>query len=279
MKAIPKRLLATTIIIYYTALLHSCSDGSEKKTIASVNIKDRSTPFIDYAVVDSFPHDTTSFTEGLLFHNGKLFESTGHADSYPSSRSLFGIVDLKNGRIDTKAEIDKKKYFGEGIIFLKNKIYQLTDTNHIGFIYDEEKLKKIGEFHYEGDGWGLTTNGTSIIMSNGSSNLCYRDPVTFKTIKTLAIADNNGPVSNINELELVNGFIYANQWLTDYILKIDSSSGYVVGKLDVSSLKTLAKSKYPYCAETNGIAYNPVSNELYVTGKLWPVIYALKFGN
>jgi glutamine cyclotransferase len=206
-----------------------------------------------------------------------LFESTGHTSSYPSSRSLFGPVDLKNGRIDIKAEIDKNKYFGEGIAFLKDRIYQLTDTTHIGFVYNAETFKKLGSFTYDGEGWGLTTNGRDLIMSNGSSNLYYREPSTFKIIKTLNVTDNNGPVQNVNELEMIHGYIYANQWLTDNILKIDTTTGKVVGKLDLSSLKTEVKMKYPFSEETNGIAYDSVTNKVCVTGKLWPLIYEIQF--
>jgi glutamine cyclotransferase len=116
-------------------------------------------------------------------------------------------------------------------------------------------------------------------MSNGSSNIVYRDPINFKPVKTLNVTDNNGPVSNINELELINGFIYANQWRTDYILKIDTSSGKVVGKLDLFSLKAAAKSAYPGSIETNGIAFDAAANKIYTTGKLWPYIYEIKFSH
>jgi glutaminyl-peptide cyclotransferase len=232
---------------------------------------------IEYKVINVFPHDTTAYTEGLLFHDGQLFESTGHTNSFPSTRSLFGIVNLKNGEIEKKAEIDKALYFGEGIAFLKDRIYQLTDTTHVGFIYDAKTYKKMGDFFYDGDGWGLTTNGTCLLMSNGSSNIYYRDPKTFKIVKSLNVTDNNGAVPNLNELELINGFLYANQWQTDYILKIDTATGKVVAKLDLSRLKSEVKIKYPFSEETNGIAYDSLSNKVYVTGKLWPLIYEIKF--
>jgi glutamine cyclotransferase len=116
-------------------------------------------------------------------------------------------------------------------------------------------------------------------MSNGSSNIYYRDPLTFNIVKTLSVNDNNGPVQNINEMELIKGYIYANQWQTDYILKIDTTSGKVVGRLDLSSLKTESKVRYPYAEETNGIAYDSVNNKIYVTGKLWPQIYEIQFNH
>ena len=123
----------------------------------------------------------------------------------------------------------------------------------------------------------MTTNGSYILMSNGSNKIYYRDPSTFKIVKTLGVRDNNGPVQNINELELIKGYVYANQWLTDYILKIDTTTGIVVGKLDLSNLKAESKMKYPFAEETNGIAYDSVANKIYVTGKLWPTIYEIQF--
>ncbi len=263
-----------SILIFFSVACHNNQEQVQKPTD---NTEDNFPENINFKVVNAFPHDTTSYTEGFLFHKGSLFESTGHTNSYASSRSAFGPVDLKNGRIDIKAEIDKNRYFGEGIAFLNNRIYQLTDTTHIGFIYHAETYKKLGTFTYDGDGWGLTTNGKDLIMSNGSSNLYYREPSTFKIIKTLNVTDNNGPVQNINELEMIHGYIYANQWLTDNILKIDTTTGKVVGKLDLSSLKTEAKMKYPFSEETNGIAYDSVTNKIYVTGKLWPTIYEIQF--
>jgi len=258
-------------------LLIACNNNAEQRTPVQETVVNNTPPVIDFTVMARFAHDTTSFTEGFLVHNGQLFESTGYTDAYASSRSLFGTVDMSSGKITIKAEIDKTKYFGEGIVFLKDKVYQLTDKTMIGFIYDSAGYKKTGEFHYEGEGWGLTTNGTYLVMSNGSSNIIYRDPINFKPVKTLNVTDNNGPVSNINELELIRGFIYANQWLTDYILKIDTSSGKVLGRLDLSSLKAAAKSAYQGSIETNGIAFDAVANKIYVTGKLWPFIYEIKF--
>ena len=266
------------VTIFFIVLFASCNSTEVNEQAPGPN-STNVPPVINYSVVSAFPHDTTAFTEGLLIHDGLLFESTGHTDSYPNSRSLFGILDLHTGRIETKVEIDKNKYFGEGIVFLKDRVYQLTDTTRIGFIYDGKTYKKMGEFHYDSDGWGFTTNGSSLIMSDGSSNISFRDPLTFKTVKTLPVTDNNGPVNRINELELINGFIYANEWLTNYILKIDTSSGKVVGKLDLSSLSTDARSKYPGAAEMNGIAYDSVQNKIYVTGKLWPTIYEIKFSH
>jgi glutamine cyclotransferase len=255
----------------------ACTNDRDRGNAAITTPDDNSPALINNRAVNAFPHDTTAYTEGFLVHNGLLFEATGHTSSYPGSRSMFGIVNLSNGTIDKKVEIDKDKYFGEGIAFLKNKIYQLTLANRIGFIYDEKTYKKIGSFNYDGEGWGLTTNGAELLMTNGTSNIYYRDPATFTILKTLGVRDNNGPVQNLNELELIRGYLYANQWQTDYILKIDTITGMVLGKLDLSKIKTEAKNKYPFAAETNGIAYDSVANKIYVSGKLWPTIYEIQF--
>jgi glutamine cyclotransferase len=255
---------------------------------------------IDYTVAKTYPHDTSAYTEGFIFHDGQLFESTGtEAASMPGRQSIFGTVDLATGRITPKAGLDRNKYFGEGIVFLHDRVYQLTWTTKTGFIYDARTFKKIGEFTFPGEGWGLTTDGKYLIMSHGSSNIDYLDPdsthedtvkivyddstqakktlPSFKVVKTLDVTDNNGPVSNINELELIKGYLYANQWLTNYILKIDPGTGKVVGRLDLDTLVTDARKKYSEAESLNGIAYDSTTGKILITGKLWPNTYELKF--
>jgi len=269
------------LALFVLAMLAACNNDKEEKTRITNAESDNSPAIINYSVVNSFPHDTSAYTEGFLMHNGQLYESTGYEDGMPPNRSsLFGVVDLKTGKIQKKVEIDKNKYFGEGIAFLDGKIYQLTYKTKIGFVYDEKTFKKIGEFTFPSEeGWGMTTNGTHLIMSDGTSNINYLDPHNFKLVKVLGVTDNNGPVAGINELELINGFMYANQYTTNYILKIDTTSGKVVGKLDFTTLNNEAKNKYPEAAEMNGIAYDPATKKIYVTGKLWPNIYEVRFSN
>ncbi|MDR3714528.1 MAG: glutaminyl-peptide cyclotransferase [Puia sp.] len=260
-------------------LLAACTNTPQQDTTTSDKTQENNTPpLINYTVVGSLPHDTSSFTEGLLVHDGQLFESTGTEPDMPESRrSLFGIVDRKTGKIDKKAELDRNKYFGEGIVFVNDKIYQLTWQTKIGFIYDAKTYKQMGTFNYNTEGWGMTTDGKSLIMSDGSSNINFLDPVTFRLQRILGVSDNNGPVGNINELELINGYLYANQWQTSYILKIDTATGKVVGRLDLGSLVAEAKNKYPDSDSLNGIAYDSATGKIYVTGKLWPNIYEIKF--
>ena len=265
--------------ILILGLLAACMNTPQQDTTATDKTQENNTPpLINYSVIGALPHDTSSFTEGLLVHEGQIFESTGTEPDMPENRhSLFGAVDRATGKINKKAELDRNKYFGEGISFLNGKVYQLTWQTRTGFIYDAKTFKKLGEFSYNTEGWGMTTDGKSLIVSDGTSNINFIDPNNFKLLRILGVTDNNGPVGNINELELINGYLYANQWQTNYILKIDTASGKVVGKLDLTSLVTEARNKYPESDSLNGIAYDPVTGKIYVTGKLWPNIYEIKF--
>jgi glutamine cyclotransferase len=231
---------------------------------------------IDYTLLNAHPHDTTFFTEGLEFNEGRLFESSGGQKEETPHPSAFGILDLKTGKISKKVELDNATYFGEGITVFKGKIYQLTWKNQKGFIYDANTFRKLREFDYQGDGWGLTHDSTHLIMSDGSSNLKFLDPETFKVTTIVSVVDNNGPVSNINELEFIDGYIYANVWQSDHIIKIDPNSGKVVGRINLDSLVREIKLKHPTADVLNGIAYNPATKSIFVTGKLWPLIYEIR---
>ena len=213
-------------------------------------------------------------------HNGKLFESSGAPEGNEKTRSIVGIVDPATGVITVKAELDRKIYFGEGITILGNKLYQLTWTNKKGFIYDLKTFKKTGEFTFPSkEGWGMTTDGSSLIMSDGSSNLTYLDPLSFKTNRIVGVTDNNGPVGNINELEYVNGSILANIYQTPYIIRIDPNTGKVLGKADFTNLVKEVKLKDPDVDYMNGIAWDSANNKIYVTGKLWPNMYEVRLNN
>ena len=233
-------------------------------------------PAINYTVVNALPHDTSFFTEGLEFYKGQLFESSGgdyEASPFPSA---VGVVNTQTGKNDIKIELDKSRYFGEGITFFNDKLYVLTWKSRVGFVYDATTFKKIREFPLPAaEGWGMTHDSASLIMSDGSSNLYYLSPETLGLQKIVSVKDHNGPVANINELEYINGYIYANQWLTSYILKIDPASGQVVGRLDLTPLAKEVNAKAPYAESLNGIAYDAASGKLYVTGKKWPSLYEI----
>lgn len=234
-------------------------------------------PNIHFQVMHSFPHDTNAFTEGLLIHRNAFFESTGATDQLPQTRSLFGILDTTSGKIKVKAELDKNTFFGEGITILNNKIYQLTYTTKIGFIYDATTYKKLGEFTIpSAEGWGMTTDGTYLIMSDGTNKLTYLDPNNLQVVKIISVTENGYARDMLNELEFVDGFIYANIYTTTRIVKINVASGEVVGNIDLTTLAFEAKQAYAGSLELNGIAYDATSNLFYVTGKMWPRVYGIQ---
>jgi glutamine cyclotransferase len=231
---------------------------------------------ISYSVIATYPHDTASFTEGLLFYNGELYEGTG--DPNYSGKSRLMKVDLKSGKAIKSINLDKK-YFGEGIVILHDTVYQLTYQEKVGFMYTLKDFKKIKEFTFSSrEGWGMTTDGKEIIATDGTSNLYYYEPSTFKLLRTQSVTEGGSLSYNLNELEYINGFIYANQWQAPYILKIDPSNGQIVGKADFTQLNDQVKSKYPFINEFNGIAYDSTTKKVYITGKNWPELYEIQFG-
>lgn len=232
---------------------------------------------LTYQVINQFPHDTLAFTEGFTFYEGRLFESTGAPDSpKTTSGTWVASIDLKTGKYDRKIDLGSR-YFGEGITFLNGKLYQLTWKDKVGFVYDAKTFKKLREFPVRSEGWGLTNDGKHLIMSAGTSNIYYLEPDSLTFVKMLPIQNNNGYANNINELEYINGFIYANEWLTANILKIDPNTGYVVAKLDLSKQLAEVKKRFPQAEEMNGIAFDSTTGKTYITGKKWPVIYEIKW--
>lgn len=226
---------------------------------------------MNYSVVNVYPHDTTSFTEGLLFFKNELYEGTG---MYKESRLL--KVNLQTGKAIQQVKL-APQYFGEGICILNNKIYQLTYQEHKVFVYDLQFRKLPQEFEWPYEGWGMTTNGTQLIINTGGSNLYFVNPETFKIEKTVGVSDNNGYVDNINEMEWVDGFIYANKYLTDFILKINPATGQVVARADLSGI--LGKNNITPSSKTevlNGIAYHPEKKTFFVTGKYWPALFEIR---
>jgi glutamine cyclotransferase len=258
--------------------LFACEPGSKKNSEMPAEPVAKTTPLLTATVVKKFPHDTSAFTEGFLFYDNRLLESTGAQDYMKYARSAFGIVDLEKGKLDIKAELDKNVYFGEGIVVLKDKLYQVTWKNQIGFIYDAKNFKRIGQFSYPNkEGWGLTTDGTHLIMSDGSYNLTYLDPNDQKVVKVLPVTENGFGLVNLNELEYIKGFIYANVYLTNNIVKIDPASGQVVQKMELDELTVEAREKHKSSLEMNGIAYDSIADKILVTGKFWPYIYEVSF--
>lgn len=263
-------------VALYT-LSASCSDDPKPNDGATAGSVATAPAAIQYTVVNKFPHDTAYFTEGLEFYKGQLFESSGGNDDSSPYPSEFGIVDRATGKVTPKVKLDKAKYFGEGITIFNDKIYMLTWTSGVGFVYDANTFKLIKEFKIPApQGWGLTHDSASLIMSDGSSNLYFLDPETLQVKNTLTVTHNSTPLNNINELEYVNGVIYANRWTQNIILKIDAATGNVLGQMNMDSLDEQAKAAYPAALEMNGIAYDHATGKLYVTGKKWPTIFEIK---
>ena len=245
-------------------------DGSQTQS-ASASTNNASIATINYQVINIYPHDSTSFTEGFFLNNGKMYESTGDPDNTNASKLL--CYDYKMGKIFQSISVPD--YFGEGISVVGNRLYQLTWKEHKVFVYDFPSLNKVGEMSWQRDGWGMTTDGKNLILSDGSSNLYYVNPADFSLIKTVNIIGEYGPQVNINELEYVDGFIYANVWQQNEIIKIDPQAGKVAAQLDLTNIRQnngVAASG----DVLNGIAYNDSTHTLLVTGKYWTKIFELK---
>jgi glutamine cyclotransferase len=226
-------------------------------------------PVLTYEVVNTFPHDPNSFTQGLVYRDGSLYESAGEY-----GKSSLRKVELQTGRVVQQTAVPPK-YFAEGLALLNGKLYQLTWQEHTGFVYDAGTFQKLDEFYVDGDGWGLTTDGESLILSDGTNQIRFLDPATFRVRRTISVLFNNRPLTELNELEYVKGEIYANVWHTDRIARIDPKSGALLGWVDLSGLLPAAE-RSSREAVLNGIAYDESGGRLFVTGKLWPKLFEIK---
>jgi glutamine cyclotransferase len=266
------------IALAIAVIAWSCGNNDAPTPATPVTSNTDATPLvIPVAIVNKLPHDTSYFTEGLEFYKGQLLESSGGNDEGSPYPSELGLVDRTTGKVTTKAKLDRSKHFGEGITVFGDKLYQLTWMSGVGFVYDVKTFKLLREFKIPTkEGWGLTHDTASLIMSDGSSNLYYLDPETLRVKFTVNVIYNGNPINNINELEYVNGIIYANRWTETYILKIDPVSGKVLGQIDLSNLVKEAKATYGDADVLNGIAFDSTTGKLFVTGKKWPNIYEIK---
>jgi glutamine cyclotransferase len=226
-------------------------------------------PVYGYSVVRTYPHDPAAYTQGLLYLDGHLYESTGHV-----GQSTLRKVDLAKGRVLKSAKIPPP-HFGEGIVNWGSQIIGITWQSGLGFRWDRETFRKLGEFRYSGEGWGLTQNGRDIIMSDGTPELRFLDPATLAERKRVTVTFNGRPVANLNELEWVNGQVFANVWQTEFIVRIDPANGKVVGLIDLRGLQAKA-GRSGIDDVLNGIAYDPRGDRLFVTGKRWPSLYEIK---
>lgn len=223
-----------------------------------------------YEVVNAFPHDSEAFTQGLVYQNGELLESTGGYDGASTLRR----VELKTGKVLKQVALGAE-YFGEGLALMNGKLYQLTWENKRGFVYDAETFQKTGEFVYTGQGWGLTHDADSLILSDGSAQLRFLDPADYHVKRVVNVTDRGRPVLQLNELEYVKGEIFANVWHRNTIARIDPQTGRVKGWIDLAGLLKPGEVSNQE-AVLNGIAYDETGDRLFVTGKLWPKLFEVK---
>jgi len=264
------------LIISVASLMSACNTGNSSQEDTNESNLIEAPSVMTFQVIKTHVHDTTSYTEGFEWNGDTLIESTGN---YKESKLILLDTNMKEIRKPLKLN---DEYFGEGTTLFKGKIYQLTYKEHKVFVYDAKTLNKITELYFPfEEAWGMTHNDTAIIVTTGGSNLYYLDPVTFKTIKTVGVYDNNGYVANVNELEYLNGKLFANVYLTDKILQIDPMTGNVLAVADLSNILAQVgikndPKKIDAGNVLNGIAYNKQRGTFFITGKMWPVTIELK---
>ncbi len=264
-------LLASLLIVV------SCtneSDLAESAAAAVPNVSNspsttEAPPVYSYRVVRSYPHDRQAFTQGLVYEAGELYEDTGIR-----GQSSLRRVELETGTVRQQYELPRQ-YFGEGITLFGDRIIQLTWQSRIGFVYDRGSFQLIQQFSYPTEGWGITHDGSRLIMSDGTANLYFLEPKTFTEIDRLEVRDEHGPVIRLNELEYVRGDLYANVWQTDRIARIDLLTGRVVAWIDLKGLLSVAD-RLQRVDVLNGIAYDADHDRLFVTGKWWPKLFEIQ---
>jgi glutamine cyclotransferase len=235
--------------------------------LGSINVQDKSPVNYAYEIINTYPHDQTAFTQGLEFYNGFLYESTGLY-----SQSTLRKVDLQSGNILQNFSLSDQ-YFAEGITILNNQIYQLTWRENTGFIYNIDLFSLISEFSYQTEGWGITNDGKQLIMSDGSSTLFFLDPNNFQVTHQIEVIDQE-PIERLNELEYIQGKIYANIWLEDRIAIINPQSGIIEAWIDLTGLEK--EENQDSNKVLNGIAYDSQEDRIFVTGKLWSKIFEIE---
>ena len=265
-----KYLLAFATIVLFI----SCGgddSGSTDPSIVTPHKETGKPTSLQYTIIAQYPHDTSAYTQGLEFHNGKLYEGTGDFET-----SSLRITDAKTGAVSQKHMMGSAEIFGEGITVFNNQLFQLTWQSNKVYVYDISDITKpIKTFSWPYEGWGITHNDSLLMVSDGTANIYFVSPKTFNVQSLISVKDNSGTVDNINELEYVDGFIYANVYTTNRILKIDPESGAVVAEMYLNNLlkpeETTTRTDY-----LNGIAYNKDSKTFFITGKRWPKMFELR---
>lgn len=266
-RAAPLAPLATLAAAAAVSMSAACGDRTQDA--ASARPAFPPAEVVGVQQVGSLPHDTSSFTEGFFYHGGAFYESTGR-----NGQSLMRRVDPASGKVQKEVKLGPE-YFGEGLSLVGGKLYQLTWQSHVGFVYDTATFKQVATFPFDGEGWGMTTDGTSLVMSDGTPTIRFVDPAKFTVTRTIDVVDGSEPVVNVNELEWIKGEIWANVWKTSRIARIDPRDGHVKGWLDLDGLLPPG-SVTSEEAVLNGIAYDAQGDRVFVTGKLWPRIFQIR---
>lgn len=245
-------------------------DGRSQSITRFIELKsDRTPPRKSYRVVKTYPHSRDAFTQGLFFSNGLLYEGTGQ-----ESGSSLREVELETGKVLRQHNLDAS-LFGEGITLFGDRIFQVTWENKVGFVYDKASFTVLKKIYYPTQGWGLTTIGDRIVMSDGTNVLSFYEPETFTVASRIEVYDNEGPLNSLNELEFIDGEIWANVWTKDIIARIDPSSGKVLSYVDLRGLLP-DRDRNPDTDVLNGIAWDQSTGRIFVTGKKWPKLFEIK---
>lgn len=232
-------------------------------------ISDIQPDLYSYRIVNAYPHDKQAYTQGLLYHEGYFFESTGG-----EGKSSLRKVEIETGEV-LKIQRLESKFFGEGLVVFKGRLYQLTWKNNVGFVYDIESFEEIKRVHYTTQGWGLTSNGEELIMSDGTNKLYFLEPEYFTVQSSIEVYDDRNHVWQLNELEYINGEIWANIYTTNRIARIDPNTGKVLAYIDLSGILS-PEDDHPELAEMNGIAWDEENERLFITGKNWPRLFEIR---
>ncbi len=283
-ETVPGAVASATSLVVDPVAPTATPAGTSTATPTATAVDTDSVALYGYSVITSYPHDPTAFTQGLVFVAGAaddggdaFYEGTGRR-----GQSNLRRVDLETGAVEQQIDLDPR-YFGEGVAIFGEQIYQLTWQANRGFVYDLSSFEQVGEFEYPTEGWGLTHDGERLIMSDGTPTLYFRDPETLEVTGSVEVYDGagiigpaNGPVQRLNELEYIDGYVYANVWQSNIIAIIEPETGRVAGWLDLSGLLNEADRGELSVDVLNGIAWDAEGKRLFVTGKLWPRVYEIE---
>ncbi len=277
------RLYILILLVFLFSTCNGTSNNTNKPAnVVNTNasnsnntVKSNSVPVYTYEIVNTYKHDPTAFTQGLVFWDGFFYEGTGGRkdDSFHSSLRK---VEIESGKVLQKTDL-AGDYFGEGITVFNGKIYQITWQENVAFVYDLKDFKLLKEFRYAGEGWGITHDRSNLIMSNGTHIIHFVNPETFETIRTIVVNDEKGnPLIKLNELEYIKGEIWANIWEKGWIVRIDPATGKLLGRIDLNQLADEQSKKNQNADVLNGIAYDESTDRIFITGKKWKEVFEIK---